>query len=388
MKYSIFLISAFGACSLLTSCFKDEAPNAECDIQKAFVAADNWSAVFNNQTDAMVNVPSNASQINFDVKDNADVSSMAPQFELTPGATIEPASGTQLDFSNNTRHKYVVTSEDGAYKREYFVGFGSKLLPLSFSFENFDYWVDKKGNEKYHQWYDYSRGSETKVYRDWATGNAGFRLSMGTAKPDEYPSVSVEGGVSGRCVKLTTRSTGGFGVAANKRIAAGNLFIGEFDVNKALTNTMMTTRFGLPFDKKPVAMRGYYKYMSGPTYQDKDGNTVEGKVDTGDVYAVLYRNHNDQGEAFVLNGDDVKTNPNIVALAQMDPITSASEWTPFEIRFVYKEQIDLDLLRANGYSLAIVCTSSTEGASFQGAVGSTLYVDEFQLFCEDSILRE
>ena len=44
---------------MLTSCFKDEAPNAECDIQKAFVVMDNWDAVFNNQTDASIDVPSN-----------------------------------------------------------------------------------------------------------------------------------------------------------------------------------------------------------------------------------------------------------------------------------------------------------------------------------------
>ena len=124
---------------MLTSCFKDEAPNAECDIQKAFVVMDNWDAVFNNQTDASIDVPSNTSQISFEVKDNADISKMSPQFHLTPGATISPASGTELDFSNNARHKYTVTSEDGAWTREYYVGFGSKLLPLKYSFENIDF---------------------------------------------------------------------------------------------------------------------------------------------------------------------------------------------------------------------------------------------------------
>ena len=161
---------------MLTSCFKDEAPNAECDIQKAFVVMDNWDAVFNNQTDASIDVPSNTSQISFEVKDNADISKMSPQFQLTPGATISPASGTELDFSNNARHKYTVTSEDGAWTREYYVGFGSKLLPLKYSFENIDFFIDRDGTEKYHQWYDYSRGSDSKIYRDWATGNGGFKL--------------------------------------------------------------------------------------------------------------------------------------------------------------------------------------------------------------------
>ena len=162
---------------MLTSCFKDEAPNAECDIQKAFVVMDNC------------------------------VTKTYPS--ASPGATISPASGTELDFSNNARHKYTVTSEDGAWAREYYVGFGSKLLPLKYSFENIDFFIDRDGTEKYHQWYDYSRGSDSKIYRDWATGNGGFKLSMGKAPYEDYPTVSVEGGVRGRCVKLTTRSTEG-----------------------------------------------------------------------------------------------------------------------------------------------------------------------------------
>ena len=100
---------------------------------------------------------------------------------------------------------------------------------------------------------------------------------------------------------------------SNMRIAAGNLFIGKFDTKPALTNTMAATRFGLPFDKKPLRLTGYYKYAPGETYQDKAGKPVEGKTDHGDIYAVLYRNHDDNGEAFVLNGNDVKTNPYIGA---------------------------------------------------------------------------
>ena len=39
-------------------------------------------------------------------------------------------------------------------------------------------------------------------------------------------------------------------------------------------------------------------------------------------------------------------------------------------------------LKAGGYSLAIVCSSSTNGAEFMGAVGSTLWVDKFKIICE------
>ena len=44
--------------------------------------------------------------------------------------------------------------------------------------------------------------------------------------------------------------------------------------------------------------------------------------------------------------------------------------------------VDKDKLAHGKYSLAIIMSSSRDGATFQGAVGSTLYVDELQLFSE------
>ena len=44
--------------------------------------------------------------------------------------------------------------------------------------------------------------------------------------------------------------------------------------------------------------------------------------------------------------------------------------------------IDPKKLAEGGYSFAIIMSSSKDGAKFEGAIGSTLYVDELQLFCE------
>ncbi len=387
MNYFTPVLVAAAASGLLTSCFKDEAPNSECDIQQAFVEMEGWEEIFNNQSDMKVDIMSSDSIVSFDVKDGADVSKMAPRFKLTDGATISPESGTEMDFSGNTRHLYTVTSEDGAWHRNYYVDFGAKMLPTDYHFEQFDtlYEYDKTQGQnvmRYCQWIDYSRGSQTKQYRCWATGNAGFKLSMINARPDEYPTVPDPDGKSGYGVKLITRSTGMFGVMANRRIAAGNLFLGVFDVKPALTNTLATTRFGLPFDRKPVRLKGYYKYTPGETFQDKDGNAVKGKVDQGDIYAVFYRNHDNEGNALVLDGNNVKTSEQIIGMAELGNVENTREWKEFDIPFVYSTEPDSQTLNSNGYSIAIVCTSSNEGASFQGAVGSTLCVDELRLVCE------
>lgn len=385
MRKSLFFVSSLALCSMLTSCFKDEAPNAECDILQAFVHVDNPEAIFAQMSDTLINVRSNASDVTFYIKPGADVTKMSPQFDLTPGATIYPESGTEFDFSDEKKVKYTVTSEDRSWTREYNVSFGISELPTVYHFENFETYSENNV-EKYHVWYDLSPNGK-KIY-DWATGNAGFKLSNGNAKPEEYPTVSMndgngpESGKFGKYVKLTTSDTGMFGVIAKRRLAAGNLFLGVFDPKPALTNTMLCTCFGLPFTKKPLRLTGYYKYNPGEKFQDKDGKKIDGRIDKGSIYAVLYRNHDADGHSLVLNGNDVKTNQNIVAIADLGEISETDGWKTFDISFVYKAELDKTLLENNGYSITVVCSSSVEGDKFEGAIGSTLCVDEFELICE------
>lgn len=104
--------------------------------------------------------------------------------------------------------------------------------------------------------------------------------------------------------------------------------------------------------------------------------------DYGTIYAVLYDNHDASGKAVVLYGDNVQTSPLVVALARLDNIDETPEWTPFTLNFIYRKEVDEQKLKNGGYSLAIVCSSSTNGADFMGAVGSTLWVDKFKVTCE------
>lgn len=168
----------------------------------------------------------------------------------------------------------------------------------------------------------------------------------------------------------------------NKRIAAGNLFLGSFNIGMALTNTLKATRFGVPFDRKPLKFTGYYKYKPGEKFQDEKGNIIEGKTDRASVYAVLYRNHDANGNDVVLYGDDVMTNENIVAVARVSEIKTTDTWTLFEADFEYKCEIDESLVNENGYNLAVVFSSSEDGDLFRGAIGSTLIVDKVRIECE------
>ncbi|MGN1263027.1 MAG: PCMD domain-containing protein, partial [Prevotella sp.] len=90
----------------------------------------------------------------------------------------------------------------------------------------------------------------------------------------------------------------------------------------------------------------------------------------------------------VLHGDDVKTNPNIIALARVDEVKYTDEWLSFEAVFNYSTPIDHTLLSDFGYNLTIVFSSSRGGAKFEGAVGSTLCIDKVTLECKQNTDRQ
>ena len=378
MRYHQLIVSAIFALAL-SSCFKDEAPNAECDIIEASLHVDNPTDIFYNPTDTLVRVLYTDDNISFSVRRKADLTSLAPTFRITDGATISPASGSVHDFSKGPVI-YTVTSEDKEWSRSYKVSFIPVIRTskdtLSFNFE--DYHLDSK--DKYYIWCE--KHEDGNMYDDWATGNAGYGLTNGSAGPEAYPSTVLDEGYEGKGVKLVTCSTGPFGQMVKLPLAAGNLFLGTFDMSIALKTPRLATGFGLPFDKKPKTFTGYYKYKPGENFQNKDESIVEGKVDEASVYAILYRNHDEDGNPVVLNGDNVQTSPLIVAKAIAANIVPTDKWTEFTVDFSYLEDFDLDLLENRGYNLAVVFSSSADGAFFQGAIGSTLCIDNVKIICE------
>lgn len=386
MKLYPLLLGA-ALCFSFSSCFKDEPLNAECDIEQAYVHLDNPTDVFFAPSDTLVNVLSNVSDITFEIKDGVDVSAMAPMFRLTEGATVSPENGSAHDFSGGKVVVYTVTSQDGEWTRTYNVSFREAYNSTEYDFENTRL-VNGSAGGQYYEWSDLSSTGEW--LGNWATGNAGFNLSAqlagGSTPADEYPSSPVSDGHSGQGVKLETMSTGTFGSIVHMGIAAGNLFIGEFDASQALSGTegaMQATQFGRTFNQEPLQFTGWYKYTSGGQCVDGDRNPIAGTYDQGDIYAVLYRNQDSNGNAFYLHGDDVKTSEQIVAIAQVENVTDVDEWTEFIVDFDYRQPIDRDVLQNRGYNLAVVFTSSIEGATFRGAIGSTLYIDEVKVICAE-----
>jgi hypothetical protein len=82
----------------MASCIKDEAPNAEADITGISFEEDVLaSARFNLNPSYNDNLQ--AYPILVKVKEGTPLNKLSPLFELTPGATISPESGSEHDFS-------------------------------------------------------------------------------------------------------------------------------------------------------------------------------------------------------------------------------------------------------------------------------------------------
>ena len=254
---------------------------------------------------------------------------------------------------------------------------------VKYDFENYE--LIPSGNYSYYAWHE--QNADNTKNELWASGNPAFVIAMNFSDdktPTGFPSVAIAEGYEGACVKLETKSTGKFAASLfGMGIAAGNLFTGTFNSSIATSKPMEATQFGKPFYRKPVKFTGYYKYAAGASMQDGKGNAVAG-TDKGQIYSVLYRNVDASGNSVVLNGEDILTNENIVAVADAGDITDVADWTLFNAEFKYKEgkEIDEAILKAGGYSMATVFTSSIQGAKFIGAVGSTLYIDKVAIECE------
>ena len=388
MSKSYILLAAASALTL-TSCFKEEALNNECDIEEARIQVANPDEVFFQPSDAVVTPTSVETIVNFTpLRPNSDLTAVSVYFKLTEGATISPESGSAQNFKNGPV-QYVVTSEDRQWSRTYTVNITAKeadpepnpnpnpdepevLSYVNYDFENYSL---EPTASKYYVWSDYESGN------NWATGNAGFKIAKSKALPEEYPTIPLAEGFDGAGVKLTTSDTGAFGKVVNMPIAAGNLFLGVFDSKTATKAPLKATHFGdgaySKINYQPVSFSGYYQYTPGTDFHDKDGNSVSGRIDKGDIYAVVFRNVDADGNAFYLTGDNVLTSPQIVALARVPNVEKTEGgWQKFSLDFNYTSTLDPEVLANYGYSMTIVFTSSIGGADFEGAIGSTLLIDK------------
>ena len=375
----------------LTGCTK-EPLNAECDIEgvSMTVLKNPQVSIYNRAVD--IKVPK-----------SVDITNIALEFVLTPGATIYPPSGTSRNFT--LPQVYTVTSEDRQWKKEYIVSIDYMGLPTEYNFENI--YLQQYGQTKwfYEVFEEYTvdennepilnENNEPVVAFKWASGNEGFAWTGLGKNVTDYPTFQSDNGMDGKCVCMITRKTGNLGNMQNKPLAAGNLFMGLFDMSMALKAPLKSTKFGVATDKIPLVVEGYYKYTPGETYCELDKSIankdrlkpIPGKIDEFNIIGVMFDNTMVPGgflDATNMTAEDNEAIISVAKISDADRVPS-KDWKYFKVNFVTRpgKSVDTKRLQNGDYSIFLVFTSSINGDYFSGAEGSTLYIDKVKLICED-----
>lgn len=145
-NYAFIVMMLFAPIAMFNSCIKGEALNSEADIEVATI--ENGSKLL--QVEPLIN----NNKVTFKLRQFASSYEFAPEFVITEGATIEPASGTIRNFQ--TAQTYTVKSQDGAWTKQYTVEFVVDEGTLfAYSFENVEI-VETEGPEGiYHKFFDF-----------------------------------------------------------------------------------------------------------------------------------------------------------------------------------------------------------------------------------------
>lgn len=217
-------------------------------------------------------------------------------------------------------------------------------------------------------WNGSSPNADTNA-KFWDTSNEGASAGGLTPTNATADFVHTQGG---KAAKLT--SGGVLGI-----FAAASLYTGTFGKASILTQSA-TVNFGQPFTSRPIALKGFYKYI--PAVINIVKNTPSGvtivKNETLDqcaIYIALakktYLIDNKDQSTFI----DFKNDSNIIAYGEL-PSGAATEgdgYVEFNIPLKYKNLTDQPT------HIIVVCSSSKYGDYMTGGVGSTLYVDDLSL---------
>lgn len=363
----------------LSACIQDEPLSPEAEITSFVLPED---ILFSDQP--VINQGRNTIQAL--IRPGADLSRVAPEITVNDYATVYPASGDSVDFSEPVT--YTVTAQDGLHAREYAV----RLIPmddedvytsLMLSFD-FNYWEE---HASLHYATPVPRTETGLTYEMFSTSNQGVALYQQYGAPDGYPTFPLEYG-DGYAAKMVTREGPGsiLGIMYIP-IVAGSLFTGTMNLLNALLDPLTATRFGRPFNQTPVRFKGLYNYKAGTgDYIGADGNPQAGVQDSCAVYAVFYK-VDDTLET--LDGTNIHGHPNIISLAMLPDrsSTQGDGLIPFDIAFERQSDEVVDFSQ-HEYKLAIVLSSSFWGDRYEGTPGSQLIVDDIEIITEESASDE
>lgn len=191
----------------------------------------------------------------------------------------------------------------------------------------------------------------------WASGNAGVAA---VNKPSN--TTSSDDAHQGKAARLETVTAPLVGMAA------GNLFTGEF-IFTSPPNELNSPRFGRPYTGRPTTLSFWYKYAPKPINVSKNDPALMGTMDKCIIYIYLGKW---EKPLFSSELKGLKT-PGVIAYGELVTDQAVATFTQHTITLEYVDQT------SQPTEIIIVATSSIYGDKYAGGIGSTLFVDDFEL---------
>ncbi len=214
-------------------------------------------------------------------------------------------------------------------------------------------------------WYPFAEGAQ----HAWDSANEGAATFIGSSTTPAEGSDAF----SGKAVRMESK----WAVIA---FAAGNLYTGDFG---KINGKGAILDWGIPFDSRPLALKGYYKYTPKTIDRTGDGmGSYDGKMDKMQIQIMI----TDWTAPFTVNTLDkqfVDFNADyIIAYGKLESDQAFDSYQEFTIPLEYRS-----LTKKPAYIVISACASYL-GDYFTGGVGSTLWVDEFSLEYDPANLTE
>ncbi len=340
------LLSAF----LLNSCISDDVFGLSSFKEiTAFELPGQAGVTVINKAERTVLIP---------LSEEAQLQGVVPlNIEISNFASISPGLETPQDFTEPV--VYTVTAEDKS-AAQWTVSAIPALPNPQLANSNFDLWYAVGS---------YQQPGESADNTVWDTANRAVAI-VGSAntRPEDLGGGDLAARMTSVAAPLLVR------------MAAATLFTGKFTEGfPSPTNPRSNIDFGTPFVGRPSAFRVDYQYLPGASYEDSDGNPLPGG-DQCDIYVLLENRDGDQvqriGTGWFRSGSRV------------------ADWTSLEVEIKYGELLPSD--PAFEYAniregevwgdaattpthITVVFSSSALGDFFIGAIGSELWVNNFEL---------
>ena len=215
----------------------------------------------------------------------------------------------------------------------------------------------------------------------WDTANEGLS-SVGTLNITTQETTDV---VKGSAVRMESDYVT---ILIISKFAAGNIYTGDF-INVTTNPQGAQLNWGIKFNGRPVALKGYYKYTPAAiNYADNAHSYLKGTMDKCQIQVALadgttWSTDNSNYYYFVDTGNNLfvdfsNANKTLIAHNKLESDEKVTSYRAFTLPMGYR-----DVTKVPTYAI-VTCCSSYLGDYFTGGEGSVMLADEFEFVYDPS----